>query len=57
MPLNIIEEQLNPVLENLKTDGVANTFIKAIYYKDGFKVKYDVIESRLKIIVILIIIP
>lgn len=47
MPLDIIEEQLNPVLEDPKADGVADTFIKAVY-KDGFKVKYEDIESGAK---------
>ncbi len=48
MPLDIIEEQLNPVLEDPSADGVADTFIKAIY-KDGFKVKYEEnIESGAK---------
>ena len=40
MPLEVIEEELNPVLEDPSADGVADTFIKAIY-KDGFKVKYE----------------
>ena len=40
MPMNLINEKLNPVLDDPKADTVADTFIKAIY-KDGFKVKYD----------------
>ena len=40
MPLDTIEEELNPILEDPTADGVADTFIKAIY-KDGFKVKYE----------------
>lgn len=40
MPFDLINEQLNPLLEDPKADTVADTFIKAIY-KDGFKVKYD----------------
>ena len=39
MPMDLIEEKLNPILEDPKADFVADTFIKAIY-KDGFKVKY-----------------
>lgn len=39
MPMNLIEEKLNPMLEDPKADFVADNFIKAIY-KDGFKVKY-----------------
>lgn len=47
MPLDVIEEQLNPVLEDPSADGIADTFIKAIY-KDGFKVKYEDIEGGAK---------
>lgn len=47
MPLDAIEEELNPVLEDPKADGVADTFIKAIY-KDGFKVKYEEIKDGAK---------
>lgn len=48
MPLDVIKEQLNPVLEDPSADGIADTFLKAIY-KDGFKVKYeDVIEGGAK---------
>ncbi len=47
MPLDAIEEQLNPVLNDPSADGITDTFIKAIY-KDGFKVKYEDIESGAK---------
>lgn len=47
MPLDIIEEQLNPVLEDPSADGVADTFIKAIY-KDNFKVKYEDLKDGSK---------
>lgn len=47
MPLDKIEEDLNPVLEDPTADGIADTFIKAIY-KDGFKVKYDDINGGAK---------
>lgn len=47
MPLDVIEEQLNPVLEDPSADGIADTFIKAMY-KDGFKVKYEDIEGGTK---------
>lgn len=47
MPLDAIEEELNPVLEDPKADAVADTFIKAIY-KDGFKVKYEEIKDGAK---------
>lgn len=40
MPMNLIEEKLNPILEDPKADFIADNFIKTIY-KDGFKVKYD----------------
>lgn len=47
MPMDAIEEELNPVLEDPSADGVADTFIKAIY-KDGFKVKYEDIKDGAK---------
>lgn len=47
MPLDVIEEQLDPVLEDPSADGIADTFIKAIY-KDGFKVRYEDIEGGAK---------
>lgn len=47
MPLEEIDKTLNPMLEDPKADSVADIFIKAIY-KDGFKVKYDDIESGAK---------
>ncbi len=47
MPLDEIEEQLNPVLDDPSADGIADTFIKTIY-KDGFKVRYEDIESGAK---------
>ncbi len=47
MPLDAIEEELNPILEDPSADGVADTFIKAIY-KDGFKVKYEDIKDGSK---------
>lgn len=40
MPMDLIEKELNPMLEDPKADIVADTFIKAIY-KDGFKIKYN----------------
>lgn len=47
MPLDVINEELDPVLEDPSADGVADTFIKAIY-KDGFKVKYEDIKDGAK---------
>ncbi len=47
MPLDVIEQELNPVLDNPSADGIADTFIKAIY-KDGFKVKYEDIKGGAK---------
>lgn len=47
MPMDIIEAELNPVLEDPSADGVTDTFIKAIY-KDGFKVKYEDIKDGSK---------
>lgn len=47
MPLDVIEEKLNPTLEDPSADGITDTFIKAIY-KDGFKVIYEDIESGAK---------
>lgn len=39
MPMDLINEKLNPILEDPKADYVTDNFIKAIY-KDGFKIKY-----------------
>ena len=39
MPMDLINEKLNPILEDPKAVYIADNFIKAIY-KDGFKVKY-----------------
>lgn len=47
MPLDEIEKRLNPVLEDPRADGISDTLIKCIY-KDGFKVRYDDIESGAK---------
>ncbi len=46
MPMDIIDEELNPILEDPQADGITDTFIKAIY-KDGIKVKYtDMSNSK-----------
>lgn len=48
MPIESIEKELNPELEDVRADGMEDIFIKAIY-RDGFKVKYvDKIESGAK---------
>lgn len=48
MPLDEINEKLNPVLEDDRAEGMEDTFIKAIY-RDGFKVRYEEkIESGAK---------
>lgn len=47
MPLDAIENELNPVLEDPSADGVADTFIKAVY-KDNFKVKYEDLKDGSK---------
>ena len=47
MPIDLINEKLNPMLDDPKADTVADTFIKAIY-KDGFKVKYDETQNGAK---------
>lgn len=39
MPMDLINEKLNPILEDPNADYITDNFIKAIY-KDGFKVKY-----------------
>lgn len=39
MPLDVIDKELNPVLEDANADKITDIFIKAIY-KDGFKVEY-----------------
>ncbi len=40
MPIELIQHQLNPSLEDNRVDGIEDLFIKAIY-RDGFKVKYE----------------
>ena len=47
MPLSIIEDKLNPVLEDPSADEITDVFIKSIY-KDGFKVKYEKIDTGAK---------
>lgn len=48
MPLDTINEKLNPVLEDDRANGMEDNFIKAIY-RDGFKVRYEEkIESGAK---------
>lgn len=47
MPLEEINKKLNPYLDDPASDGITDTFIKAIY-KDGFKVKYEDINSDAK---------
>mgnify|MGYP000304242977 CR=1 FL=1 len=48
MPLDEINEKLNPIMEDDRAEGIEDLFIKAIY-RDGFKVKYvDKIESGAK---------
>ena len=47
MPLDIIEEKLNPILEDPRADGLTDIFVKSIY-KDGFKVKYESIKTGAK---------
>ncbi len=40
MPINEICNKLNPILEDDRSEGIEDIFIKAIY-RDGFKVKYE----------------
>lgn len=47
MPMNVIDEKLNPVLDDPRADSVADIFIKSIY-RDGFKVKYENIVGGAK---------
>ena len=47
MPLDSIEEQLNPTLEDTSADGVTDVFIKAIY-KDKYKIRYEDITTGAK---------
>lgn len=47
MPLEAIEKELNPVLEDNRADSIVDVFIKAIY-KNGFKVKYEDIKGGAK---------
>lgn len=47
MPLEQIEERLNPVLDDPKADSITDIFVKAIY-RDGLKIKYDKIGTGAK---------
>ncbi len=47
MPFEEIDKTMNPILEDPRADYATDIFIKAIY-KDGFKVKYENIESGAK---------
>ena len=47
MPIDSINKELNPVLEDQNAGEFINDFIKAIY-RDGFKVKYDDISNGAK---------
>lgn len=47
MPLEEIEKQLNPILENESADEIIDVFIKAIY-KDGYKVAFKDIKTGAK---------
>lgn len=47
IPINIIEEELNPVIDDKSADEIIDCFIKTIY-NDGFKVQYKQIEDTSK---------
>ena len=47
MPFEVIEQELNPVLEDERANDFINDFIMAIY-RDGFKVQYADIASGAK---------
>lgn len=47
MPIDMINKELNPVLENSGADSMTDVFVKAIY-KDGFKIEYKELTSREK---------
>ncbi len=47
MPMEIIKQELNPILNDNKAEEIMDIFIKTIY-NDGFKVKYKKIESTAK---------
>lgn len=44
MPINVINEELNPILENSNADDITDIFIKAIY-RDDFKIEYKELSS------------
>lgn len=44
MPIDMINKELDPVLENSGADNITDIFIKAIY-KDGFKIEYQELKS------------
>lgn len=47
MPMDVINQELNPILNDNKADEIMDIFIKTIY-NDGFKVKYKEISSTAK---------
>ena len=47
MPLDTINKELNPILEDSRAEEIMTPFIKAIY-NDGFKVKYEDISNGVK---------
>lgn len=47
MPIDVINQELNPILEDKKADEIMDCFIKTIY-NDGFKVKFNEIEGGAK---------
>lgn len=47
MPMDIINQELNPILEDKKADDIIDTFIKTIY-NDGYKVEHKRLDQFTK---------
>lgn len=47
MPLDIINEELNPIIEDKRADEIMDCFIKTIY-NDGFKAKFEELSGSIK---------
>lgn len=47
IPLDVINKELNPILEDSRAEEIMTPFIKSIY-NDGFKIKYEEISDGVK---------
>ena len=47
MPVDVINNELNPILDDMKADDIMDCFIKTIY-NDGFKVEFEDLKGDMK---------